>query len=61
VDGVLDRALPAAGRINANSSSLYIGENPEMRNRYLKGQVDDVRIYNRALSAVEVMALTQAQ
>ena len=54
VDGVLDRAVPATGRISSTTYPLYIGENSEQRGRYLNGIVDDVRIYNRALNAQEV-------
>jgi hypothetical protein len=60
VDGVPDTAVPATGQINASSHNLFIGENSQMRGRYLKGLVDDVRIYSCALSEAEVAALMVA-
>lgn len=57
VDGILDRALPATGKIDTSTYNLFIGENSQMRGRYLKGLVDDVRIYDPALDATEVLTL----
>jgi hypothetical protein len=57
IDGVLDTVVPATGRINASTYKLFIGENSQARGRYLKGLVDDVRIYDCALSEVDVAEL----
>ena len=41
----------------ANSSDLYIGKDIPEVTEYFSGAMDDLRIYNRALSAAEVKAL----
>ena len=48
------------GRIDASSSNLSIGRdpsNPASSDRHFHGAIDDVRIYNRALSEAEVREL----
>jgi hypothetical protein len=54
IDGVLDTAIPCTGQINSSTYNLFIGDNSQMRGRYLTGLVDDVRIYSRALSVQDV-------
>ena len=58
VDGVLDKTPPdvRGGTIGTDTRPLYIGGRGTAD--VLDGIVDDVRIYNRALSAAEVAALT---
>ncbi len=57
VDGVLDVTSVASGRIAVNSYDVLIGENAEQSGRCWQGQIDDVRIYNYALSPYEIAAL----
>jgi len=57
VDGVLDASVTTPGRTATNNYSVCIGENSQNQGRYWKGMIDDVRIYNRALTAQEVSAL----
>jgi hypothetical protein len=59
VDGVEDPNSPQSysGLISTNNYNVCIGENSEMPGRYWNGHIDDVRIYNRALSAEEVRTL----
>ncbi len=57
VDGVLDRAVPSTGQINASNFDFLIGENAQASNRNLNGVVDDVRIYNRALTERELVSV----
>ncbi len=57
IDGVLDTTQAATGQINASNYELYIGENAEANGRFLNGLVDDVRIYNRAISQAEILAV----
>jgi hypothetical protein len=57
VDGIVDVAVPATGKLNVNSFNFAIGENLQQRGRYLNGLVDDVRVYNCALSAAEIAQL----
>jgi len=57
IDGVLDVSLPTSGSINTNNYKVMIGENAQTRpsqNRCWNGWIDDVRVYNRGLSAVEI-------
>lgn len=57
IDGVLDVSLPISGSINANNYRVLIGENAQTRpsqNRCWNGWTDDVRVYNRGLSAAEI-------
>lgn len=59
MDGVEDPASPVAysGGITTNNFDVYIGENAEKQNRYWRGALDDVRIYNHALRAGQVAGL----
>ncbi|MCC5930840.1 MAG: OmpA family protein [Cyclobacteriaceae bacterium] len=59
IDGVLDKTGKQTGRgINAHSEApLRIGRQVFNRNRPFKGNISDVRIYNRHLSHEEVHAL----
>ena len=56
-DGVLSASGGACSAVA--SSSLWIGS--AFGSRYWNGLIDDVRVYNRALSAAEVMALYNAE
>lgn len=58
VDGILDGDSPARGTITTNEFAVFIGQNAEnRRNRQWLGLIDDVRIYDRALSSEEVVEL----
>ncbi|MBA7709229.1 hypothetical protein ES703_118142 [subsurface metagenome] len=57
VDGKLDVSRPWGGGIGSNDYPVYIGENSENTGRYWDGLIDDVRIYNYALSKDEITAL----
>ncbi len=59
IDGSLDASAPASGTIRVNEEPVYIGENSQMQNRFWNGMIDDVRIYNYALSAEEISEITQ--
>jgi len=54
VDGGVDASKSASGSLNVSASDVYIGGSPSAS---FNGFVDDVRIYDRALSADEVEAL----
>ena len=59
VNGVLRNSLTAAGGINASTAPLRIGGNTVFSvpgTEYFAGLIDEVRIYNRALSAAEITA-----
>jgi hypothetical protein len=59
VDGaqVNSNTSPSGVMRKASGQSLYIGEGQAYPNRRFVGQIDDVRIYNRALSASEIQSL----
>jgi gliding motility-associated-like protein len=56
VNGVLDKTISSTGNIGYSTMGFYIGNNNEL-SQWFKGKIDDVRIYNRALSACEVFTL----
>jgi hypothetical protein len=60
IDGVLD-PLTATGGTEINSTTtnpVLIGSSPGIAGRALTGKMDDIRIYNRALSSEEVEKLS---
>ena len=59
VNGV-QKGTKALGTPNQNSYDVAIGTNLETGGRYWNGLIDDVRIYNRALSAADVARLYTA-
>jgi hypothetical protein len=54
IDGVEDVRAAASGNINSSGYNFYIGQNSQQANRFLTGLIDDVRIYNQALSATDI-------
>lgn len=59
VDGVQAAEGPATGDITPTSSDLMIGRNSENGEDIYKGIIDEIRIYNRALSSSEIVELFQ--
>ncbi|MCF7972633.1 MAG: LamG domain-containing protein, partial [Phycisphaerae bacterium] len=57
VDGVEDVSVARTGAFGVSTASLFIGENSGATGRQFGGMLDDVRIYNRALSAGEALWL----
>jgi hypothetical protein len=59
IDGEVASVNTAAPNleVNPNDSRIMIGENPDARNRYWNGGVDDVAIWRRALSSAEIAQL----
>ena len=61
VDGVLDNVTPNIAAVNATvGANIYIGmDDPNSTDNgyYIQGTLDDIRIYNRAVSASEVQKL----
>jgi len=53
----VDVSQPASGAIATNDHPVFIGENVEMNNRFWNGLIDDVRVYNYALSEGRITAL----
>ena len=54
VNGVLRSSRPQAGAIVASTNPLRIGGNVVFPSEYFAGMIDDVRVYSRALSVVEI-------
>ncbi len=59
VDGQLDDEIDMAGTIGTNNEPVMIGENSQQRGRYFNGMIDEVRVYDYALSAGEVSELAK--
>ena len=57
-DGVLQPSTSLAwdGAISYNGAEMDIGRQSDYSNRYFNGRIDDVQIYNRALSDAEIRA-----
>ena len=53
----LDDSVKATGCINITDSPVYVSNNSDYEGRCWNGLVDDVRIYNYALSEDEIKAL----
>jgi hypothetical protein len=56
VNGVLVRTVARAGAILATAGPLHIGGNQVWGGEFFSGLIDEVRIYNRALSLEEIAA-----
>lgn len=61
INGVLKNSKPAPGALNKTTNPLGIGYDPIDVTNYFNGSLDEVQIYNVALSGAEVAALFQAQ
>ncbi len=61
VDGKLDVSSNASGDININDYPVYIGENAEQAERLWNGLIDDVRIYDYALSEDQIVSLSKGE
>jgi hypothetical protein len=60
VDGKLEsKVTEGSCNVSNNSGPVYIGQNPETHQQMYKGDLDDLRVYQRALSAAEVRRLYQ--
>jgi len=57
IDSIVDVSQPASGAIATNDEPVFIGENSEMTDRFWNGLIDDVRVYNYALSEGRIRAL----
>jgi hypothetical protein len=57
LDGALDASVETSTPIMANEFNVEIGRNPEGTDRTWDGLIDEVMVYNRALSAGEVLYL----
>ena len=61
LDGVEKASGPVSGSLVVHNTNLHIGKDLESRDySFYKGFIDDLRIYNRAITAAEVQALYTA-
>jgi hypothetical protein len=57
VDGVAETVNPDPDGVATNEMSLFLGENPEAAGRLYDGLLDEVMIYNKALTKEEMLFL----
>jgi hypothetical protein len=57
VDNQVDKTVTANGALGSNTNVTTIGLDNATAGRIPAAQIDDVRIYNRALSASDVLEL----
>jgi len=57
VDDVQDGSLAYTGQIAVSTTNVLISENESATGRYMTGLMDDVRMYNRGLTAGEIAIL----
>jgi hypothetical protein len=55
VNGVLVGTTPGAGSITVSNGSIRIGGDASSTGEFFHGLIDEVRLYNRALSAAEIV------
>ena len=59
IDGALDATSEATGQINIEPENFWIGNNSQNTDRFFHGMIDDVRLYNQAISPLQVSALAK--
>jgi len=59
LDGALDVSTPTTEPIGVNDKNMLIGNNPDDPVRYWDGLVDELKIYDRALSECELLYLAE--
>lgn len=61
INGVQANSKAVGGTLNKASAPLGLGWNPIDKGNFMKGSLDDVLIFNRALSAAEIQDLYNSQ
>jgi uncharacterized Zn-binding protein involved in type VI secretion len=59
INGVLKNSAALTGTMSATANNVLIGSNPS-NNRQFNGTIDEVRIWNRALSQTEIQSEMQS-
>jgi thioredoxin 1 len=54
IDGVKEAINSNTGGIDVDTFNVFIGENSEVRGRYWDGLIDDIKVYNHALTSEEI-------
>ena len=57
IDGELAAITEGTPSLAANGQRVMIGENPDARNRYWSGEVDEVALWDRVLTESEISAI----
>ncbi|MFZ0033784.1 MAG: LamG domain-containing protein, partial [Sedimentisphaerales bacterium] len=57
IDGVLKATTAHSGTIGTNTYNVNIGTNSQYPERLYNGLIDDVRIYDKALSQAEIASI----
>jgi hypothetical protein len=60
VNGKLDRELVTTAVLGLSSNTLKLGREPQSIGSFFSGKLDDVRVYNYALTPAEIMSLAGA-
>ncbi len=58
INGSLAGSYDCGNALTANNHPLYLGADPHIAMDYLNGALDEVRIYNRAITVNEIASLT---
>ena len=61
MNGILDSRWKHKGAIQANANDLYIGYNPFVHGERFDGLIDEVMIFSRALSGIEIKQIYDSQ
>lgn len=57
LDGVLDRTVSVSGSVNRNAGmSVWIGDRSDLSGNRLGGELDELRVWNRARTVAEIRA-----
>ncbi|MFB0555852.1 MAG: LamG domain-containing protein, partial [Phycisphaerae bacterium] len=59
IDGVEEATNPDTGGVDVDTFNVFIGENSEATGRYWDGLIDDVQVYNHAMTESEILAAMQ--
>jgi len=54
INGILDNSIPASGSLNISSMNLFFGQKSTSAWDKYKGQLDEIRIWNKARSQFEI-------
>lgn len=57
INGVLDNTVSTGGSVSVSGADAAIGSEHNGTGRFFNGKIDEVRVYNRALSAAEIKQL----
>jgi len=59
IDGVQEATNPDTGGVDVDTFNVFIGENSEATSRFWDGLIDDIQVYNHALTEGEILSAMQ--